>query len=106
LIWNEHEIKQNELDRSCGSRLLQILFILSSELPRVMDIIGKVHDFDFVTFIQRQPEFVLAQQRFCFYRFFAFVADRLYRLHVRYDTLAVRATQANPLPPFMYPAFR
>ena len=43
------------LDCSCGSHFTQILFVLSSELPRVMNIIGKMHDFDFVAFIQRQP---------------------------------------------------
>ena len=94
--WNEHEIKQDGLDCSCGSRLTQIIFVLSGELPRVMNIIGKMHDFDFVAFIQRQPELVFAEQRFCFHCLFAFVADCLYGLHVRYGTLAVRATQAKP----------
>jgi hypothetical protein len=48
---NEHEVKQDGLGCSRGSRLAQILFVLSGELPRVMDIIGKMHDFDFVAFI-------------------------------------------------------
>jgi hypothetical protein len=61
-----------------------------------MDIIGKMHDFDFVAFIQRQPELVFAEQRFCFHCLFAFVADCLYGLHVCYGTLAVPATQAKP----------
>ncbi len=55
------EIKYDGLDRSCGSRLAQILFVLSGELPRVPDIIRKMHDFDFVAFIQRQPKLVLAE---------------------------------------------
>ncbi len=61
-----------------------------------MNITVKMHDFDFVAFIQRQPELVFAEQRFCVHCLFAFVADCLYRLHVRYRTLAVRATQAKP----------
>lgn len=61
-----------------------------------MDIIGKMHDFDFVAFIQRQPELVFAEQRFCLHCLFAFVADCLYGLHVCYGTLAVQATQAKP----------
>ncbi len=96
--YNEHEIKQDGLRCPCGSRLTQILFVLSSELPRVMDIIGKMHDFDFVASIQRQPELVFAEQRFCFHCLFAFVANCLYGLHVCYGTLAVRATQAKPTP--------
>jgi hypothetical protein len=48
---NEHEVKQDGLGCSRGSRLAQILFVLSGELPRVMDIIGKMHDFDFVAFV-------------------------------------------------------
>jgi len=63
-----------------------------------MDIIGEMHDFDFVAFIQRQPELVFAEQRFCFHCPFAFVADCLYRLHICYGTLAVRATQVKPVP--------
>lgn len=63
-----------------------------------MDIIGEMHDFDFVAFIQRQPELVFAEQRFCFHCLFAFVADCLYRLHICYGTLAVRATQVKPVP--------
>jgi len=61
-----------------------------------MNIIGEVHDFDFVTFIQRQPELVFLEQRSCFHRLFAYVADCWYRVHVRYGTLAVRARQAKP----------
>src|SRR5260370_9781511 len=91
-------MKQDALSCSCGSRLSQILFVLSRELPRVMDIIGEMHDFDFVAFIQRQPELVFAEQRFCFHCLFAFVADCLYRLHVCYGTLAARATQVKPIP--------
>jgi hypothetical protein len=62
-----------------------------------MDIIGEMHDFDFVAFIQRQPELVFAEQRFCFHCLVAFVADCLYGLHVCYGTLAVRATQVKPV---------
>ena len=58
---NEQEANEDGLDGSCGSRLAEIVFVLSRELPRVMDIIGKMHDFDFVTFIQRQPELVFAE---------------------------------------------
>ena len=95
--WNEHEIKQDGLDCSCGSRLTQIVFVLSGEFPCVMDI-GKMHDFDFVAFIQRQPELVFAEQRLCFHCLFAFVADCLYGRHASYGTLALRATQAKPAP--------
>jgi hypothetical protein len=56
-----HEIEQDELGCSRGSRLSEIFFVLSSKLPRVMDIIGKMHDFDFVASIQRQPELVFTE---------------------------------------------
>jgi hypothetical protein len=84
---------------SRGSPLTQLLFVLSSELPRVMVIIGKMHDFDFVAFIQRRPELVFAEYRFRFHRLLAFVAECLYRLHAPYATLALRATQAKPNAP-------
>jgi hypothetical protein len=71
-----------------------------------MDIIGEMHDFDFVALIQRQPELVFAEQRFCFHCLFACVADCLYRLHVCYRTLAVRATQVKPIPPHCQKAER
>jgi hypothetical protein len=63
-----------------------------------MDIIGKMHDFDFVASIQRQPELVFAEQRFCFHCFFAFVADCLYGLHVRYGTLVVSSNASETYP--------
>ncbi|MFZ0884565.1 MAG: hypothetical protein WAN14_14295, partial [Candidatus Acidiferrales bacterium] len=63
----------------------------------MVDVIGKMHDFDFVAFIQRQPQLVFAEQRCCFHWFFALVADCLYGLHGTYATLAVRATQAKLL---------
>jgi len=47
--------------RSGGSCLAQILFVLSGEFPCVVDIIGKMHDFDFVAFIQRRPKLVFAE---------------------------------------------
>ena len=58
---NQQEIEQDELDCSRGARLTQILFVLPGELPGVMDIIGKMHDFDFVALIQRGPKLVFAE---------------------------------------------
>jgi hypothetical protein len=58
---NQQEIEQDELVCSRGARLTQILFVLPGELPGVMDIIGKMHDFDFVAFIQRRPKLVFAE---------------------------------------------
>jgi hypothetical protein len=63
-----------------------------------MDIIGKMHDFDFVSSIQRQPKLIFAEQRFCFHCLFALVADCLYGLHTGYGTPAVRAMQAETCP--------
>ena len=53
--------KQDGLDGSRGARLTQILFVLSGEFPRVMNIIGKMHDFDFVALIQGQPQLVFRE---------------------------------------------
>jgi hypothetical protein len=58
---NQQEIEQDELGCSRCARLTQILFVLPGELPGVMDVIGKMHDFDFVAFIQRRPELVFAE---------------------------------------------
>lgn len=96
--WDGNEFRQGGLGCSCSARFTQILFVLPSELPRVMDIALKVHDFDFVAFIQRRPELVFTEQWFRFHCLLAFVADCLYGLHVSYATLAVRATQEKRTP--------
>jgi hypothetical protein len=47
--------------RAGGPGLAQIIFVSSGELPCVVDIIGKVHHFDFVAFIQRLPKLVFTE---------------------------------------------
>jgi hypothetical protein len=50
-----------ESDRVGSPRPAQFIFVSSGELPRVVDIIGKMHHFDFVAFIQGLPKLVFAE---------------------------------------------
>jgi hypothetical protein len=72
----------NGLDPAGSPRLAQFIFVLPGELPGVVDVIGKMHHFNFLAFIQRLPKLVFAEQWLCVDCLFAFVADYLYRFHI------------------------